>query len=792
MKIRELKPNELKLNFSQNRVHFNEEENILDTTELIYGQERGIKAFEFGLDINQKGYNIYFDGPTGVGKTMYVKRYLTRRAKEQIVPSDYCYVYNFISPDEPIAIELPAGCGKTFKDDMEEYVKYVKTNLKSTFSDQDLDKQRKEFKQKLEKEKKNIIFELNKETEKEGFSISQSANGVYMLPIKNGIILQKEEYDKLDEKEKIEYEKKSPQIQEKIFEALTKIREAELKNSKELENWQKQIAESAINVATVYLEKKYKKVEEIEKYLQEIKKDILKNLEEFLKPEDKKTNIPNAVQVKKPWENYEVNVFVDNSNTKGAPVIMDLDYSFDNIFGKIEYENVYGAIKTDYTKIKAGLLHKANGGYIVFQAKELLSTPFAYETLKKVLKIAEIGIEQTPEYKNPMMLESIKPKAIDLNVKVIIIGSSDIYNLLIAKDIDFPKLFKIKTEFDTDAPLNLENLEKLFKFISSYTIQEGLLKPDDTAVAKMVEYASKLSGKQDKLSTNFAEIGRLLLEASTWAKNDKKSMITEEYVYKAIEERKNRSKKYDQKMNEMIEENVLRIDTEGSKVGEINGLSVTSFSDSSFGKPVKITANTYAGEKGFVNIEREVKMSGPSHSKGVMIITGYLGEKYAQNFPLAVTGSITFEQLYGGIDGDSASSTEIYALISSLSEIPIKQNLAVTGSVNQKGDIQPIGGVNEKIEGFYEVCKRKGLTGDQGVLIPEQNVKNLHLSREVIEAVKKNKFHIYPVSKIDQGIEILTGVPAGKLQNGSYPNGTINYLVEQKLKKYYNIANNNK
>ena len=469
---------------------------------------------------------------------------------------------------------------------------------------------------------------------------------------------------------------------------------------------------------------------------------------------------------------------------------MDTNYSYNNIFGGLEYENQYGMLKTDFTMIKPGLLHLANGGYIMFQAKDLLANSVCYEALKKFLRIKEIAIENVVDQRSSMMMVSLKPEPIPLDLKVLIVGNSNIYHTLLSMDDDFRKLFKIKVEFEEDAPKTTENIERLSNFVRSFCVQEGLLDLDKEAMAKVIEFSSKLAGDKEKLSTQFSEIGEIVGEASAWAKLDKVKIITKEYVQKAFDERIDRIKKYDTKYLQMIKEEALLIETEGYKVGQINGLTVITIGDYSFGKPAKITANTYMGKEGVVNIEREVEMSGSSHSKGVLILTGYLGEQFAQDMPLSLTASVCFEQLYGGVDGDSASSTEAYAILSSLSGIPINQSIAVTGSVNQKGEIQPIGGVNEKIEGFYQICKMRGFNGQHGVIIPAQNVRNLHLSDEVIDSVRKGKFHIYSVRTIDEGIEILTGVPAGKKdKNGNFPLGTINYLVNERLKKFSNQGN---
>ena len=472
---------------------------------------------------------------------------------------------------------------------------------------------------------------------------------------------------------------------------------------------------------------------------------------------------------------------------------MDSNYSYSNIFGRLEYENQFGMLKTDYTMLKPGLLHKANGGYILFQAKDLLQNQISYEALKKAIMIKELGIDNSMEQRSSMVMISLKPEPIPLNLKVLIIGNSEIYHSLLSFDPDFRKLFKIKVEFEDDAPRTDENMLKLSRFVYSFCEKEEILHLDKEAMAKIVEFASKLSDDKQRLSTKFNDIGEIVGEAATWAKLAKEKVVTRQYVQKALDERIDRVKKYDQKYLEMIKKETLLINTDGFEIGQINGLTIMTIGDYSFGKPSKITANTYMGKSGIINIEREIEMSGSSHSKGVLILSGYIGELFAQEFPLSLTASICFEQLYGGVDGDSASSTEAYALLSSLADIPINQSIAVTGSVNQKGEIQPIGGVNEKIEGFYQICKSRGLNGSHGVIIPKQNVRNLHLSDEIISSVKDSKFHIYAISTIEEGIEILTGVPAGKKgKNGTFPAGTINYLAYEKLKKYAKLADKNK
>ena len=786
MKKNELNYKQLKNICNPNVFNFETTAEIEDN-DLVYGQERGIKALEFGLNINSKGFNLYLEGPAGVGKTMYTKQYVSEIASKQKTPDDWCYIYNFDDPNEPVAVSLPAGMGKEFKETMDSFIVDIRKYIHKTFSNEDFEKEKKLIRQGFEDKKEKLLENLNKQCLKFGFQVKSAQNGIYMMPVLNGQVIEEDEFEKLDEEIKKEYEEKSNVVQEYVVAAISHIKMIDKEADKKIEDWQANIALLTINAYINPIRATYKKHKKVVAFLDNVKKDILKNLVYFIKEEEAQPTPQNPKpEVVKPWLNYRVNLFVDNSNVEGAPIIMDTNYMYHNLFGKLEYENQYGMLKTDFTMLKPGLLHKANGGYIILQAQDLLSNQICYDTLKKALLVKELSIENNVEQRSYMVMISLKPQPIPLNVKVILIGDANIYHTLLSLDPDFRKLFKIKAEFEEDAPRTEENINKLAKFVHNYGEREGFLPLDKEAMAKVVEFASRITEDRDKLSTHFSEIGEILSESSTWAKLARKKVITKEFIEKTLHERVDRIKKYEHRYAEMIADNTLLIDTEGYQTGVINGLTVMTIGDYTFGKPSRITANTYMGKTGLVNIEREIELSGPSHSKGVLILSGYLGEKFAQEFPLSLTASLCFEQMYNGVDGDSASSTEAYAILSSLSGIPINQAIAVTGSVNQKGFIQPIGGVNEKIEGFFDTCKMKGLNFEQGVIIPVQNVKNLHLSDEVIEAVKEGKFHIYAVSTIDEGIEILTGVPAGKKNaNGKFPAGTINYLAYEKLKKYY-------
>ena len=790
--------NKNELNYKQLKMTCNPEVFKFETTEELesiqtgIGQDRGIKALEFGIQVDVKGYNLYIEGPSGVGKTMYTKNYLDKIAGKKKTPSDWCYIYNFDNPNEPIAVSLPAGQGKQFKEDMAGFIKEIRKDIQKTFNADDFEKEKALIKQEFEAKRSALLEKLNEEASKYNFQVKSAQNGIYMMPIVDGKTIEEEEFEKLEDSVKREYEEKSVLVQEQIMNVIGQIKEIERQSDKKISEWQSNVALLTVNVHINFLKSKYKRNKKINKFLNDVKQDVLKNIPTFLEDESKQyQQVAQNPTLRKPDPclNYRVNLFVDNSNREGAPVIMDSNYTYHNIFGSLEYENYYGALKTDHTMLKPGLIQQANGGYIIFQAKDLLTNPACYEALKKALRVKQIGIENTNDQRSSMVMVSLKPEPIPLDLKVILIGNANIYQTLLAMDNDFRKLFKIKVEFEDDAPVTTENLNKLARIIHGFCEHAEMPHLDAGAMSRLVEYASRLAGSHHKISTRFDDLIQVAAEAATWAKLSKSKVVTAEFVQKALDERIERVKKYDSRYIEMIKENSLLINTSGFEIGTLNGLTVMTIGDYTFGKPAKITVNTYTGKNGVINIEREVEISGPSHSKGVLILTGYLGEMFAQDIPLSLTASICFEQLYNGVDGDSASSTELYGLLSSLSGIPINQSIAVTGSVNQKGQIQPIGGVNEKIEGFFQICKMRGLDGSHGVMIPIQNVEHLQLSDEIVEAVKNKEFHIYSVSTIEEGIEVLTGVPAGKKdKNGHFPVGTINYLVYEKLKKYAKIS----
>lgn len=761
----------------------------LGTFEGIIGQERASKAMKFGLKMKMRGYNIYMSGPTGTGKTSFAKQIVNEMASTMSVPDDWCYIYNFTKPNQPMAIKLPAGMGKEFQADMEAFVKVIKQEIVNAFDNDQYEKEKAEIMEEYESKKDELLDKLNEDAETHGFKVNTGTAGIYFLPIVEGKAISEEEFENLDDNIKEEINEKTNILQQDTLEIIRKLKNNEKETKQKVSEWENKIALLALGVQMNDLKEKYRKFDVIMEYLDNVQKDILDNLDDFQEEEVSEEQpqfiIPFMQKEETPVYKYKVNVLVDNSSLKGAPVIIDFNPTYPNLIGKIEYENEFGSVSTDYTKIKPGLFHLANGGYLILQAKDVLGNPQAYEAINRVLKTKKINIENMKDQAGVVAVPALKPQPIPVDIKVILVGNTQIYQLLYEYEEDFRKLFKVKVDFDEEMERSEENILKLSAFISGFCRKEETLHFDRSGVARVVEYASWLVEDQNKLTTRFNDIVEILCEACMWAEDDRARFVKAKHVKQAIVEKAARCDRVDKKMLEMLEDGTIMVDTNGEEIGQINGLTVMDMGDYSFGKPSRITASTYIGESGIVNVEREVDLSGTSHSKGVLILSGYIGQKYAQDFPLSLTASLCFEQLYGGVDGDSASSAELYAILSSLAGVPIKQYIAVTGSVNQKGEIQPVGGVSYKIEGFFELCRHRGLDGKHGVIIPHQNCRNLVLNEEVGDAVRKKLFHIYPVTTIDQGIQLLTGLEAGdKNTDGSYKKGTVNYLVNSKLEKF--------
>ncbi|MDD3303819.1 MAG: AAA family ATPase [Clostridia bacterium] len=796
MKMKELKYTDLKNSFKEEKLSF-ETTNDIEPFNGIIGQQRALDAIKSAMQIPQKGFNLYVAGSIGIGKTAYALSVVNQLSQKESVPNDFCYIYNFDNPNEPIAISLKPGMGSEFKQDMNRFIKKLLERLAKDLSGDMYEKEKKTIQDRYDRAKEDIMKEFDKSTYEQGFKVRNTEDGIYFSPVHNGIVLSEKDFAILDEKTKKYFQEKSPKIQEQTFEVLKQLDALDKKAEQVIEEWQSNLTTFAVTQCMSDLKIKYKNNLKIQNFLYSIQSDVINNIGAFKAYEDSqrapKKPTPSMMmpmmmqqkQLNKPWENYRVNLIIDNDRLMHAPVILCKNPNYFDLFGKLEFETNPTGVKTNYMMLKPGLVHKANGGYLIINIRDLLSSMPTWEAFKRVIRNQELSIDSSRDIAQPITVVSLKPEAIPINMQVILIGSEMHYQQLCQMDVDFKKLFKVKADFDDYYVRNKENSLKLAGYIAFLVKQNDLLPFDASAIKAIIEYSSKCAGNKNRLTAIKQDIADLCIESNLIAKNTKKKNITENEINKALDIKKYRFSKYHDTLNEMISQGDIIISTDGAKVGQINGLTIAITGDYSFGQPVRITANTFIGKSGVVNIEREIALSGTSHSKGVYILSAYIGEKYAQEVPLSLTASICFEQLYNGVDGDSASSTELYAILSSLAGVPINQSLAVTGSVNQKGEIQPIGGVTDKIEGYFRVCKNRGLNKENGVLIPFQNVKNLTLNDEVIQAVKEGNFHIYPISTIDEGIEILTGIPAGKLNDiGKYETDSINYLVSEKLKDY--------
>jgi lon-related putative ATP-dependent protease len=754
----------------------------------IIGQERAVRALKFGLGIKDRGFNIYVAGFPGTGRTTAVKNFVSDLAKTGLVPSDWCHVNNFHNQYEPKAIKLPAGKGTHLRDDMATFISEAQRALPKAFESEDYGTRRASAIRAVEEERQKLIAQLTKQAQEQGFILQASPVGWLMIPVIKGKPVSDQDFIALDPKVRDAIEKKRAQLTDQFTNAMRQLKELEGKADEALKKLNHDVALFAIGHFVSSLKDEYGEFPDVTTYIDEVQTDILNNLSNFIKePGEESPQLPfpaRWMMRETPFKKYEVNVIVDNSNVSGAPVVMELNPTYQHLFGRIEKEAQFGALVTDFTMIRGGSLHRANGGYLILPVEELLRNSFSYDGLKRALKNDHIVIEEVEETLGFIATKSLKPEPIPLNVKVILIGDPYLYQQLYSLDMDFNQLFKVKADFDTTMDRTEENVQQYAAFVCMLCEKENLKHLDSSGVVKLIEHSSRLADDQQKLSTRFAEVADTIREANFYAVQENSQFVTGIHVKKAIEEKVYRSKLIQEKIDEMIKRGILLIDTESSIVGQVNGLSVMKLGDFEFGSPSRVTASVGLGREGVIDIEREAKTGGPIHTKGVLILSGYLNEKYAQNKPLSLSARLVFEQNYEGVEGDSASSTELYAILSALSQLPIKQNFAVTGSVNQKGEVQAIGGVNEKIEGFFEVCKAKGLTGKQGVMMPESNVQNLMLKEEIVDAVKEGKFHIIPVKTIDQGIEVLTGVKAGeRREDGTFEEETVNYRVDKRIKQ---------
>ncbi|MFC1549415.1 Lon protease family protein [Nitrospirota bacterium] len=749
------------------------------------GQERAMSAIDFGLNLDSKGFNIYILGESGTGKMTSIRNAIREISEGRPVPPDWVYVYNFKDPDVPQAISLEPGQSVDFQKAMQELVDTLQAEIPKVFESKEYDKSRSRIIEGFQKYQKEMLGELEEEAKGYGFNIRKTVSGLLVVPVKqDGEPLTEDEFDLLDDEHKKKIEETGKTLQEKLDDVVRHVREGEKKIKAQMDELEREAALSVVGHLIDEIQAKYSTYEKISRFLDDVEEDILEHIEDFKGGEETSSPLPfiKPQKAEPTFTRYAVNVVVNNSSCEGPPCVFESNPTYYNLFGRVEHKFQYGVAMTDFSMIKAGSLHKASGGYIVIEALDLLRNLFAYDALKRAIRDREVKMEDVWEQYRLVSTTTLKPEPIPLDVKVILTGNPQLYYMLYNLDDEYNELFKVKADFDSVMDRSGDTVRKYAEFISAKCNDEGMLHFDPSGVATVVEYGSRLADHQGKLSSRFSAVADILREANYWARKDGNGLVTGEHVETALNQRVYRHNRVEERLRELTEEGTLIVETTGSRVGQVNGLAVLSMGDYSFGKASRITASTFAGRAGVMNIERETKMSGKIHEKAILIISNYLGSKYAKKQPISLSASITFEQLYDMVEGDSATCAELYTLLSSLSGVPLTQEIAVTGSMDQNGDVQPIGGVNEKIEGFYDLCKLYGLNSSHGVIIPSRNVRHLMLRPEVRHAVKEGSFSIYTIDRMEEGLEILTGMKAGEPDDaGDYPEGTINYLVMKRL-----------
>lgn len=772
--------------------------NEVRPTKQIIGQGRALHALRLGIEMKHPGYNVFVTGLSGTGRTTTIKRLLHEFEEKEVPLSDKCYVHNFRHPDGPRVLLLPAGQGCRFRDDMEGLIIELQKLIPSVFESRRYQEQRRQILDHFQSRQKSVLKDFEKKVKEKDFEVVQvqAASSIRpeIAPVLEGNPLSLDQLESLVGQGKLAKEKfetikhQHAELEAQMEVILREMRNIERKAKESLDDLDIRTLLPIIRGNIDEVRARYDNPK-LHSYLDEVQENIVSDIDRFRKSEEQPASLPISGMVAPSqaddFVEFKVNVIVDNSRTKGIPIIIETNPRFKNIFGTIDrYMTRSGVWQSDFTQIKSGSLLDADGGFLILNSIDALIEPGVWPTLKRTLKNSSLEIQPIESIYN-VTTTSLKPESVPINVKVLMIGDSSTYSLLYELDDDFKKIFKVRADFDVEMPKENTSIRQYLSFIKMICDDEGLRPFDAPAAAEVLEYGVRLAGRQNKLTTRFNVIADVLREANYWAEKDRSNTISPQHVRKAIDQRIERVKLVEEKIEEMILDGTIFIDTRGTVIGQVNGISVYDTGEYMFGKPSRITAKTSLGRAGVINIEREAALSGPTHNKGVLILSGYLRGKYAQDKPLVMSASIAFEQSYSGVDGDSASSTEIYAILSSLAEISIRQDLAVTGSVNQRGEIQPIGGVNQKIEGFFNVCRRRGLTGTQGVLIPYQNIDDLMLRHDVVDAIKKKKFRLYPIRTVDEGIEILTSIKAGKrLSNGNFERGTINDLVDRKLREY--------
>ncbi|HVB33987.1 MAG TPA: AAA family ATPase [Patescibacteria group bacterium] len=758
-----------------------------DMTEAI-GQGRAVEAVRFGIGIQQRGYNLFSLGPEGMGKQTMVRRFLEQKAATEPTPPDWCYVNNFDDPQKPRALRLPVGTGSQFRQDVQQLVEELRASIPAAFETEEYRARRQVIEQEVKDKQQEAFEQLHGEAEKRGIAVAHTPTGLVMAPLRQGEVMSPDQFQKLPEEERKQIEAEMTWVKDRLRTVMRDMPLWEKTGRDKLKELNREVTMFAVGHLIDAVRKKYVPLPPATGYLDAMQQDVIANVDEFLTPPE---GLPPAwMGMPQPegkrgspfLRRYQVNLLVGRGANHGAPVIFEDDPTFPNLVGKVEYMAQLGALSTDFNLIRGGSLHQANGGYLILDALKVLQRPYAWEGLKRALGSSTIRIESLAQMLGTVSAISLEPEPIPLDVKVVLLGERQLYYLLCQYDPDFNEYFKVAVDFEERMERTPENTRLYARLIATLAREEKLAALDRGAVARVIEHSARSVRDAERLSAHRRALLDLLREADFWAKQAASDVIQAAHVENAIEARIRRADRLRERIQEEIRRGTILIDTQGEKTGQVNGLSVMEVGRFAFGQPSRITARVRLGKGEVIDIEREVELSGPIHSKGVLILSGFLGARYALDRPLSLSASLVFEQSYGMVEGDSASSAELYALLSALAGAPIRQSFAVTGSVNQHGEVQAIGGVNEKIEGFFDVCNSRGLTGDQGVLIPASNVKNLMLRRDVVEAVRAGKFHVYAVETIDQGIEILTGIPSGDRDSaGNFPAGSVNQRVETRL-----------
>ena len=781
----ELKPSDLRYLFDPQVFKFKNTSTVRPLDEVI-GQTRAVQAIEFGLNMDSPGYNIFVTGIEGTGKSTIVQDIVGQHAKALPPCCDWCMVNNFSDEFCPKTISVPTGQALKFKKQMGKFIEDLQNELPKAFSSESYQEKRSELKKSYADKQRKLFEKLDQSAAERQITIQKTQTGYQTIPLLDEKPMSQEAFQQLSEEQRAAIEENIRALQAETEATLREISKLGQTLRDQIEKLMAEVTLFVVGNRLDLLKNAYQDSKDILSYLDQVQEAIVDNVNEFIATDSKgsapDTGRPSPAQ--SAFHRYQVNVLVDRKGEKGAPVIFETNPTYNNLFGYIEKRAVMGTLMTDFTMVQAGSLLRANGGYLLLDIEAVLKNNFVWEALKRALQNKYLHIEDMAAGMG-FGTTSLRPEPIPLEVKVVLIGSYHLFQLLQNQDSKFNKTFKVRADFDFEVKRSEDTMQQYARFIARICKEEKLLPLSPNGVAAIIEYGEKQVADKDKLSLRFGAIQAVLKEADYWARKKNARVVSDKYVQKALKEHRFRYNLYEEKVQENYVDETILMDLDGAIVGQVNALAVYQVGDLAFGRPSRITAETYLGKEGIINIERESKLSGNTHDKGVLILSGYLGRTFAQKYPLNLSASVTFEQSYGGIDGDSASSTELYAILSSLSGVPIHQGIAVTGSVNQKGQVQAIGGVNQKIEGFFDVCKAKGLTGRQGVMIPKSNVKNLMLKREVIDAVKKGKFHIYRVATIPEGIEILTGAKAGvPNQKGNFPPKTLYGKAQARLKEY--------